>query len=151
MASYSFQTFVMTFEGPSGNFSVGSGSGNAEEGVTFAMTEDKNTMTIGADGSGMHSLHAGRSGTVTIRLLKTSPTNALLSAAYNFQTSNPAVHGQNILSGRDVYRGDAIVCQQCAFKKQPDITFAKDGGTNEWVFDSVYIDMQLGSGQAAGL
>jgi hypothetical protein len=36
------------------------------------MTEAKNTMTVGADGEVMHSLHAGKSGTITVTLLKTS-------------------------------------------------------------------------------
>ncbi len=39
------------------------------------MGGPKNTMTIGADGEVMHSLHADKSGTVTVNLLKTSPTN----------------------------------------------------------------------------
>lgn len=29
-------------------------------------------MTVGADGEVMHSLHAGKSGTITVTLLKTS-------------------------------------------------------------------------------
>lgn len=32
-------------------------------------------MTVGADGEVMHSLHAGKSGTITVTLLKTSPVN----------------------------------------------------------------------------
>jgi hypothetical protein len=43
------------------------------------MTEAKNTMTVGADGEVMHSLHAGKSGTITVTLLKTSPVNKKLS------------------------------------------------------------------------
>jgi hypothetical protein len=62
---------------------LGYGSANAEEGITVTMTEAKNTMTIGADGEVMHSLHAGKSGTITVTLLKTSPVNKKLSLMYN--------------------------------------------------------------------
>ncbi|MDI8107039.1 PfkB family carbohydrate kinase, partial [Salmonella enterica subsp. enterica serovar Anatum] len=43
-------------------------------------------FAIGADGEVMHSLHADKSGTVTVNLLKTSPTNKKLSLAYNAQS-----------------------------------------------------------------
>jgi hypothetical protein len=37
------------------------------------MTEAKNTMTIGADGEVMHSLHAGKSGTITVNAAENLP------------------------------------------------------------------------------
>ncbi len=43
--------------------------------ITVTQWAAQNTMTIGADGEVMHSLHADKSGTVTVNLLKTSPTN----------------------------------------------------------------------------
>jgi hypothetical protein len=113
------------------------------------MTEDKSTMTIGADASVMHSLHSGKSGTVTVRLLKTSPTNALLSAMYALDTVNSANHGLNTISLRDMARGDVIVCQQCAFAKFPDETYAKEGGELSWAFHAGVIDFILGSGTQA--
>ena len=70
MSTYSFLDFSASIVGPGGAFDLGYGSGNAEEGVTVAMLEAKNTMTIGADGTPMHSLHAGKSGTITVTLLK---------------------------------------------------------------------------------
>jgi hypothetical protein len=149
MSTYSFLDCVAAINGPGGSFSLGNGAGNSEEGITVAMGEDKNTMTIGADGSGMHSLHAGKSGTVTIRLLKTSPTNKKLMEMYNYQTSSSANHGQNNISVRNPVRGDSATCREAAFKKMPDFVNAKDGGTVEWSFDTVYIDEKLGDGTPA--
>lgn len=146
MSTYSFANVVAAIQGPGGSISLGNGAGPSEEGITVTMTEDKNTMTIGADGSGMHSLHAGKSGTITVRLLKTSPTNALLMEMYNFQTASSANHGQNVISVRDPVRGDSVQASQCAFRKAPDLNYAKDGGTNEWGFDCIYIDEKLGIG-----
>jgi hypothetical protein len=144
MATYSFMNVTASIVGPGGSFSLGYGSNNAEEGISIDPAGDKNTMTIGADGGGMHSLHADRSGTVTIRLLKTSPVNQQLMALYKSQTTNPANHGQNTITVRDIRRGDVAVCQECAFKRLPANQWSKVGNTIEWTFDVVTIDETLG-------
>jgi hypothetical protein len=93
----------------------------------------------------MHSLHASNVGTITVRLLKTSPVNATLDAMYNFQRSSAANTGQNTLRVTDVQRGDVLNGSQMAFVKRPDLTWAMDGGTNEWVFRGNVIE-SLGAG-----
>jgi Protein of unknown function (DUF3277) len=146
MPAYSFLDVQASISGPGGAFSLGSGAGAAEEGITVEPTEDISSMQIGADGTGQHSLHANRSGRVTIRLLKTSPTNALLSAMYNFQTASSATHGQNTLTVTDSVRGDKCTCTEVAFAKKPSVTYAKEGAPIEWVFNCVRIENLLGSG-----
>ncbi|ABS68868.1 putative bacteriophage protein [Xanthobacter versatilis] len=130
--------------GTGGSFSLGYGSDNAEEGISVSMLEDKNTMMVGADGGVMHSLHAGRAGSITVRLLKTSPVNKQLMDLYRFQTSTPANHGANTLTVRDTMRGDVVVAQKVAFRKIPDNSYAKAGNILEWVFDCGIIDEKLG-------
>ena len=143
--TYSFLDVNAGIVGPGGAFSLGNGAGVAEEGISITATEDISAMTIGADGTGMHSLHADKSGVLTVRVLKTSPVNQLLMNLYNFQTASGAAHGQNTIAINDKSRGDAIICTQAAFKKVPDLTFAKDGGTNEWTFNVIRIERTLGS------
>jgi hypothetical protein len=70
--------------------------------------------------------------------------NAQLQLMMNFQTASSATHGQNTLTITDKVRGDVVVAQQVAFKRYPDLTFAKDAGVNEWVFEAVTIDRALG-------
>ena len=127
---------------------LGAGAGDPEGGITVTMTEDKNTMTIGADGEAMHSLHSGKSGTVTVRLLKTSPTNAILSDVYARQTnqSGGRFHGQNVILIKDTMRGDTITCLEVAFSRMSEITYAKEGGEVTWVFHCAKIDFILGRG-----
>lgn len=103
-------------------------------------------MTMGADGTGMHSLHAGNAASVTIRLLKTSPRNAQLRAAYNLQKTSSALWGQNLITVSDIARGDTTTLRQVAFKKPAPINYAKDGGTMEWTFDAIIADVLLGGG-----
>lgn len=147
MSTYSFLDVHAAITGPGGAFPLGSGVGAAEEGITIARSEDKNTMTTGADGEVMHSLHAGKSGQVTIRLLKTSPVNALLMGMYEFQTTSSTRHGQNTITVGDVARGDFITAREVAFKKAPDLTWAKTANTVEWTFDAGKIDGLLGVGR----
>lgn len=146
MPTYSFLDVQAAIAGPGGTFSIGSGSGNSEEGITVEPSEEIDTMTVGADGQVMHSLHANKSGKVTVRLLKTSPVNALLSAMLAFQRTSGANHGQNNITIKNITTGDTITCQQVAFAKVPTITYAKDGGMNEWDFNAGIIDVGLGSG-----
>lgn len=143
--TYSFLDINCSIVGPGGAFSLGSGSGNAEEGITIAPSGEVNTMQIGADGSGQHSLHADKSGTITVRLLKTSPVNAQLAQLYNFQTQSSAAHGQNTIALVDSQRGDSVTATQVAFAKAPDLSYGKVAGFNDWVFHAVRIDRTLGT------
>lgn len=144
VTTYSFLDVSATLVGPGGALSLGAGAGPSDEGITIESSVDFNTMAIGADGSGMHSLSGDKSGRVTLRLLKTSPLNKALMSMVNFQRTSGATHGQNTLSIRDLNRGDEIICRQVAFKKVPNISFGKEAGNNEWTFDAVYIDHLLG-------
>lgn len=143
--TYSFLDIQATLVGPGGAVILGSGSGAADEGITITPTGDLDTMTIGADGTGQHSLSADKSGRITIRLLKTSPTNQILSQLIAFQRSGGASHGQNTLVINDSARGDVITCRQVAFAKQPAISYGKEAGMNEWEFNAVTIDFVLAS------
>ncbi|HEJ2444112.1 TPA: DUF3277 family protein [Burkholderia multivorans] len=145
MATYSFQDVTATIVGPGGSFSLGYGSANAEEGITIAQAGDKNTMTVGADGEVMHSLHADKSGQVTIRLLKTSPVNQKLMALYDAQSLDSSLWGKNLITVTQSASGDVTTARSCAFKKKPDIGYKKDGDVIEWVFDAAKIDSVLGS------
>jgi hypothetical protein len=92
------------------------------------MTEAKNTMTIGADGEVMHSLHAGKAAR-SPSLLKTSPVNKKLSLAYNAQSLSSSLWGNNVILVRNNVSGDTTVARTVAFQKQPDHANAKVGAT----------------------
>ena len=144
-ATYSFNDVVSTLVGPTGSANLGYGASVAEEGIKIAAAGDKNTMRIGADGGGMHSLHADKSGVVTVRLLKVSPVNALLQAMYDAQSASSTLWGQNVIVVRQLASGDITTATRCAFKKKPDLDYAKDGDIVDWVFDAIHIDSVLGT------
>lgn len=144
--TYSFKDVVAALIGIGGIANLGAGAAASEEGITIEASEDKNVMTIGADGQGMHSLIAAEASTVTVRLLKTSPVNAVLQLMYNIQTSSSLLHGKNVMTIRDIARGDAINLAAVAFKKRPTVTYAKEGGMMEWTFDAIRTNTTLGVG-----
>lgn len=145
--TYSFLDVHAAIDGPGGNFPLsGDRVGIAQEGITVTATGDKNVMTIGADGSWMHSLRGDDSGSVTVTLLRTSPVNRQLQEMYNYQKQSSANWGRNTITIRDVSRGDTVTCQGVAFAKAPDRPFAEEGGTYQWTFHAGQIEGQIGSG-----
>lgn len=144
MPSYSFTNVTASITGPGGAFSLGSGVGNAEEGITIAPAGDKNVMVVGADGSAAHSLRADKSAKVTVRLMKTSPVNAQLSALYDAQSLSSRLWGNNTITVVDTASGDTHTLRSVAFSKRPDENYATEMGTMEWVFDAGYYDAVLG-------
>lgn len=145
MGAYSFLNVQGSISGPGGVINVGGGAGVSEEGITIAYVDDKGDTKVGADGQIMQSLRASMLARVTIRLLKTSPTNALLSQMFNYQKASSGRWGQNTLRISDPVRGDVVSGTQMSFTKQPDLVYAKDGNFNDWVFMGS-VEELLGSG-----
>lgn len=144
--TFSFLDVVATITGPNGTISLGNSSGPSEEGISVSYAEDQVTTTIGADGTGMHSLHAGQSGMISVRFLKSSPTNALLQSMYAADRSVPSTAGQNTIAVSWIAGGDVVSGTQCAFKKFPDNVYAKDAAMLQWEWNVVKLTTILGNG-----
>ncbi|MCT9071200.1 DUF3277 family protein [Cupriavidus gilardii] len=143
--TYSFIDVQASLVGPGGSIQLGYGEATAEEGITIATANDKNTMTVGSDGSVMHSLRADNSGQITLRYLKTAPVNRTLMALYNAQKADSRLWGKNVITVTQSVSGDVTTGIQCAFKKVPDLNYATEGGIVEWVFDAGRIEEMLGT------
>jgi hypothetical protein len=147
MTTYSFLSVNATLSGFGGNIPLGYGAGVAKEGITIEMLEDKDAMVTGSGGEIMHTLKAGQAGRITVRLLKTSATNAKLSQMYNVQRLNPALWGRNTLVVNDAQRGDVVAGDTMAFVKHTGVTYAEDATMNEWAFLG-NVNMLLGTGDS---
>jgi hypothetical protein len=143
--AYSFLNTSCSIAGPGGVFNLGAGAAVAEEGISIEPVEDKNVMTIGADGSGQHSLVASDAVKLTINLLKTSPKNAALMIMYDLQSSSSSLWGKNVFSVTNLGLGDVSLIQAAAFKKKPTIAYKKEGEFMVWEFDAVVGNSVLGS------
>lgn len=143
---YSFQDVQATLVGFGGSISLGAGSGNAKEGISVSFLEDKDVLLMGADGSGVHSLRASKAARINVRLLKTSPVNAQLSAMYSQQIGSSINWGQNALTVSNPVTGDDYPCTGVAFQKYTDLTWAEDANINDWPFLAISADPILGVG-----
>ena len=147
--AYSFIDVTATMDGPGGKFDI-SGSGVSEEAIRVSMTNDKNTMVIGARGDGMHSLRVSTAARITISLLKTANGNAQMNALYRYQSvPGAAFWGQNTLTIINAISGDAIIATAGAFVRQTDVVYAVEGGLNSWVFDFTATELILGNNYRA--
>ncbi len=145
MGAYSFLNVQMSINGPAIAAQIGSSAGSAKEGISISFDEDKGTVTTGADGTIMTSLHAGQTGKITVRLLKTSAINAVLSQAYAFQRQSSVNWGTNTIRLVDKIRGDVANGVQMQFVKFPDNDWAEDGNIITWVFQGIVREL-LGNG-----
>jgi hypothetical protein len=141
--TYSFLDVNASISGPGGTFSL-SGAGLSDEGITVAPATDKNVMSIGANGDGMHSLRATTAVRLTVSLLKTGNGNAQLNALYRSQSMSSAYWGQNTITVTNPVTGDVIICTGCAFVKQTDLGYRSEGGSNVWAFDCIASEQILG-------
>lgn len=146
MATYSFKDVNVSIAGIAGTIQLGMGAGVAEEGITIERTEDRNTMTLGADGEVMHSLHVADGGTVRVRLLKTSPVNGRLMDLYKQQRRGSLFWGRNTISVQDRARNDRITASEVAFMGEPALSYGKVGNVNEWSFHAGHVEGTLDSG-----
>ncbi len=144
--TYSFANVAGSIVGPNGAFSFGYGSGIDDGGITAEMSEDKVDIKTGADGKPMATLHASKLGRITVRVQKTSPLNAFLSALYGADNSSATQVAQNTIVVRDLGGIDVIAGQNCAIAKFPSLTYGREGPPNEWVFVVGQLDMMLGGG-----
>lgn len=145
MSTYSFMSVHASLTGPTGRVDMGYGAGVAQEGISVKKADDKDKMLVGADGEGMHSLSAAKHGTLTVRLLKTSPVNAKLMAMYNAQSIDQRLWGQNVIVINNPAGSDLVSARQVAFKKTPDLEYAEEGQLVEWEFNAIKIDEVLGT------
>jgi hypothetical protein len=145
--TYSFLDTRASISGPGGNFQLGQDAGIADEGISFEMIEDKGSLITGASGDAMHVLHAGKAGRVTIRLLKTSVTNAMLNQMYELQSGSPRRWGQNTILCTTPL-GDNISAKQAAFVRWPNNSFAKTAAIIEWQLVCAQLDGLFGTGAA---
>lgn len=145
MATYSFKDVSATLTGAAGFINLGYGSGSAKEGITVTLAQPRNNMTVGADGEVMHALRCDKSGTVTVRLLYTSPVNSQLQTMFDAQSLSSSTWGANVLAIRNSGNSEIVTCRDVAFQGQPERVYNEDGQMLEWVFDCGKIDTATGT------
>ena len=101
--------------------------------IKVSRASDAFTKVTGADGSVTRVKSADKSGEITITLMQSSQSNAILQAiALVDETSGKGVVPIAIL---ELNTGNAFVTGSAWIKKVPDAEFGKETTNREWVFD----------------
>lgn len=143
--TYSFTDVQIALNGPGGAFDVKS-AGMAAEGITIANVSEKDVMTIGANGNGMHTLIQSDAARVEISMLKTAPGNNILSYMYGFGKSSSANWGKLQMTVKNPVTGDSIELLGGAFAKMADMAFRSEASLVVWPFLFIVRNDVLGNG-----
>lgn len=114
--------------------------------ATVAYENDAFTKISGADGDVSRSKSNDSTGTLTLTLAQTSPSNDVLTAvAIADRTANNGIVPIAVkdLSGRSTY-----VSAFGWIRKQPDSEYAKEITNREWILDLADLDMFNGGNAA---
>lgn len=109
--------------------------GLAQDGdaISVAYDEDHVTKDVGLDGEVAWAMNANRTGKITVRLMATSLTNQLLSAAKELDALNGTAVYPFIV--KDASGLDIHFAKESRILKTPDSSYSKEIGVREWVFD----------------
>jgi hypothetical protein len=143
--TYSFLDNQIALISPSVSFDIGS-AGVSDDAFRVANVGPKTTMTIGADGDGMHNLIASNAARAEVSFLKEGPGNALMSALYNFQSASSANTGNISITVQNNVTGDSIALAGGAIEKQADISYTREGASVVWSFNFISRRDFLGNG-----
>lgn len=113
-----------------GNLITGFATGSIAK---VARNEDAFTFQANADGGGTRSKSNNRSGTITITLAQTSPSNDVLSTlALLDETAN---QGAVPVLVKDSLGRSVFSAQQAWVRKLPDSDFGVESGEREWALE----------------
>lgn len=126
MQMYSFLTNTLLLDGvPVTGWSEG------DDVIKVARSVDSASDKVGSGGSMMVSVSGNRSGTFTIKLQKTSPSNAYLMAKVYAMESLILV--PVAVKIQDTFRQDMAAGAQCYIKRMSDQVWGENAGDQEWV------------------
>ncbi len=110
--------------------------------VTVARENPSFTMVTGSDGEGARAKSNDKSGTITVTLLQTSATNALLSELARLDELNGT--GIAPIMVKDVSGTSVFQAETAWIEKPADAEFAREITNREWVFKTDNLDMLVG-------
>jgi hypothetical protein len=107
--------------------------------VTVERNEDAFTLQMGTDGEGTRSKSNNKSGRVTVRLMQSSESNAILSGiAKSDELSNSGVQP---LMVKDNSGASLYVAEQSWIVKMPSAEYDREASEREWIIETDSLQM----------
>lgn len=137
MDTYNPKKLLVTFNGvPLGGFADGTF-------LNIERTGDSYTKVTGAGGETARAKSNDRSGTTTLTLMQSSPSNDVLSAAMVLDELSDSGAGALMIKELD---GSTVIFSGSAWiRKPPAVVYSKGIENREWVFDMADQDVFVGS------
>lgn len=134
--TYDFKKVILTIAGiPIFGFIDG-------DAIVVAKSDDEWGMSTGNDGEVTRVKRNQPSGRITIRLASSSASNSVLDGLR--QADDLTGLGMVPILIKDLFGVDLVFAGQCWCVKAPDMTFARDSGQREWVYDCGDLKMTQG-------
>jgi hypothetical protein len=117
--------------------------------IDAERTSDSFTMSSGADGQVTRVASADKSGTITLTLAQSSPSNDVLSAiALNDENTGTGVVPIAI---KDNSGTTTLVAAEGWIRKPANVSFSKEIETREWVIDCAEVEFFVGGNNDASI
>lgn len=110
--------------------------------ISVSRANDSWKKTVGATGEVVRSRNRDRTGTITITLLQTSPSNLTLSAL----NRQDEARGTGIVpvQVKDALGVTLLFAAQAWVLKPADVTYGDEVESREWTLDCADLDMLVG-------
>ena len=133
LQQYNFQGVLRAFDPKQVKVRVANVNivGFSEEKVTVERANNSWELNVGCDGEATRVKSNYLSGTITLTLQQTSPSNDFLTTVfYNDQNNDECVR----IEITDTSGKSKIIAQKAWVEKMPDATYAKAHSDRQWVF-----------------
>lgn len=103
--------------------------------LTIAMNEDAFTSVVGTDGEVSRSKTNNNTATIEIKLLQTSPTNALLSSIHNADKLTNGGSGVGAFLVADLNGATQFSAGNAWIMKAPDASYDREATERVWTLE----------------
>ncbi len=110
--------------------------------IKISRDEDAFTKTVGADGQVSRAKNANRSGSITITLKQTSPSNQILHGFAKLDEMGNA--GLVPVLVKDLLGTTLASSAGAWIKKVSDVEMGKEISDREWILDCETIELEVG-------
>ena len=106
---------------------------DGDDAIVVTQGADAGTGLIGADGSGIFSISADRSATISVKLQHTSPTHELLHKKWKAQRARGANASSFSFVVKDKVSGEGGTADKCYIQAAPEDSKGKNATVRAWV------------------
>ncbi|MCO6407363.1 phage structural protein [Hoeflea alexandrii] len=122
------------------------GAWDGDDALIVTPGADKGTGLIGADGSGIFSISADKSASISIKLMHTSPTHRLLSQKMKRQQALGGAAASFPFNFIDTVSGEGGTADKCYIMTAPADSKGKNATVREWVLWAVEWNPEIPNG-----